>query len=837
MPFSPRTVPQGNLARTVLALIALLGMVAALVPLARAEQGSEQAVYGGTLEQAVHAATLEQLPEFSDAPTFISPIEQVGAWVFGTSAVALADVEASEPRLLLFFAEQLGGAWSVALEHTPAFSAALARVPDGLLTPGQRATLDPLLQGQGNGSMQLSLPWAVGETQSFTGGPHDGTLSAIDFSGGTGIARAAREGTAYIPCGSASPWVRVDHGGGLSTNYFHLANISVANGQAVARYAALGRQSTLSGTSCLTGSATGAHVHFWITQGGVSVPINGIDIGGWTVSNGSAAYNGCMTRVRDGLRKCTPPYQAILNEGEIGSGMTPAKMDINTPGSGQAVAGRFVIGGWAIHEAAASGTGVNQVHIYFDGGAGSGARSVAATYGVRRDDVAAVFGDRYRYAGYHFELDSSELSLGQHTIHVYAHSTAVDQWQEMTRTFTVVNTSPNVPVQAAPTNGATVSGPTVEFSWQDPGDPDNRPRSYRDYTLEVRNSAGQIVAQMPWTATTSWSTNLADGAYSWHIQSGDGSGASGWSADWSFTVSSTIARPSQLAGEVTAAGIRLTWQDNASNETGFRVYRWRGEDLTWPQIGEVTGSEFTDSDVRCGVTYFYLVSAFNRTGESEREGWVEVSMPACPPPGPPVGLAVDADDSSVTLAWGNASGTVDGYKIYRYSFNGLEDRWEYALVGQTTGAQLSFVERGLSCETRNDYQVSAYNAYGESARVDAPTAVTGECALNAPGELRMAAASRTAIALAWNDDNSWEQGFNLYRWDEQRGAWGRIQQLGAGVTAFEDGGVVCGTTYRYQVKAYRNERESASAGQLTAQTQPCEAVPERYAVFIPLVAR
>ena len=235
-----------------------------------------------------------------------------------------------------------------------------------------------------------------------------------------------------------------------------------------------------------------------------------------------------MTRLRDGLSKCASSntsavYTAnkILNEGAIGSGITPPKMDINTPGNGQTLAGRFVIGGWAIHEAATSGTGVSEVHIYFDGGPGSGARGVAATYGIRRDDVATVYGDRYRYAGYNFELESSELSLGQHTIYVYAHSTVTNEWQVMARTFTVANTPPNVPAQAAPTTGATVSGPTVQFTWQDPGDPDNRPANYRDYTLEVKNSAGQIVAQMPWTATTTWSTNLADGAYTWHLQSGD----------------------------------------------------------------------------------------------------------------------------------------------------------------------------------------------------------------------------------------------------------------------------------------------------------------------------
>jgi murein DD-endopeptidase MepM/ murein hydrolase activator NlpD len=823
--------------RALLVLVAMLAVLSTLAPLARAGNNSDPTVFSGTLDEAVRAATLAQSPAFTSATLFISPISQVGAWAFGTSAVIPVDMAETEPQILLFLAEQRIGGWSVAMEYTPSFSAVLARVPNGLLSAEQRATMKTSIQLQGNGSMQLSLPWATGETQSFTGGPHDGTLSAIDFSGGSGIVRAAREGTAYIPCGAVSPWVRVDHGGGLSTNYFHLASISISNGQAVARGAALGRQSTLSGTSCLTGSAAGAHVHFWITQSGTSIPIHGIDIGGWTVSNGSAQYQGCMTRVRDGLRKCTPPYQAILNEGMVGSGITPAKMDVNTPGDGQTIAGRFAIGGWAIHEAAASGTGVNQVHIYFDGGPGSGARGVAATYGIRRDDVAAAFGDRYRYAGYHFELESSELSLGQHTIHIYAHSTAVDQWQEMTRTFTVVNMAPNVPAQATPTNGATVSGPTVQFTWQDPGDPDNRPRSSRDYTLEVRNSAGQVIAQMPWTATTAWSANLADGAYTWHLQSGDGAFGSGWSASWAFTVSSTLAKPSQLAGEATAAGARLTWQDNATNETGFRIYRWRGEDLTWPLIGEVSGTEFTDTTAVCGVAYSYLVSAFNSSNESEREGWVDVSMPDCPPPGLPVNPTITTDESSATLSWDRAGGIVAGYNIYMRRFDSLENRWEYALVDQTMAEQRSYVASGLACESAYNYQISAYNANGESARVDLPVAQTMGCPLTTPGGLAVVAAFQTSIMLRWNDDNLWEQGFNVYRWNEQQKAWDRIEQRGADTTAFEDSRLACATTYTYEVRAFRNDRESASAGQITTQTQACDAGMNKYSVFMPLVTR
>jgi hypothetical protein len=264
------------------------------------------------------------------------------------------------------------------------------------------------------------------------------------------------------------------------------------------------------------------------------------------------------------------------------------------------------------------------VHIYFDGGAGTGARGVVATYGLQRDDVAASFGDRYRYSGYQLVLHSSEFSLGQHTIYVYAHSIVTDQWQTTTRTFTVGNISPNTPTSMTPAPGATISGQTVQFAWQDPGDPDNRPRNSRDYAIEVRNSTGQIVAQMPWALTTTWSTNLANGTYTWHIQSGDGLTGSAWSADRSFTV---LANPIPAAPDSlqvisrTANSLRLTWRDNATNETGYRVYRWNGS--IWAQLATLGAgaTSYTDTYLNYPFGYSYLVAAFNAAGERSATTW------------------------------------------------------------------------------------------------------------------------------------------------------------------------------------------------------------------------
>lgn len=198
------------------------------------------------LEQAVSAAIRTQQPNAATDHIIVSPISRVKAWVFGSAAVipqsssdGVTDEETA-PQILLFFAEQRGGGWQVALEHFPAFAQALTQIPQHLLTLEQWATMPTAAQLSGDGSMQLNLPWAIGETWNLTGGPHktfrnETTRSGLDFAVNGGRVQAAREGVAYTPCGQNSDLVRIDHPSGFSTNYYHLAGIAVTNGSRVER--------------------------------------------------------------------------------------------------------------------------------------------------------------------------------------------------------------------------------------------------------------------------------------------------------------------------------------------------------------------------------------------------------------------------------------------------------------------------------------------------------------------------------------------------------------------------------------------------------------------------
>jgi hypothetical protein len=103
-----------------------------------------------------------------------------------------------------------------------------------------------------------------------------------------------------------------------------------------------------------------------------------------------------------------------------GSGHVGAQIVIDTPRWQQDVAQPFALGGWAADLDAASGTGIDAVHVWaypLTGGApvflGSAARG-------SRPDIAAIHGDQFLDSG--FGLSAQGLTPGNYDLAVFAWS-------------------------------------------------------------------------------------------------------------------------------------------------------------------------------------------------------------------------------------------------------------------------------------------------------------------------------------------------------------------------------------------------------------------------------
>ena len=97
---------------------------------------------------------------------------------------------------------------------------------------------------------------------------------------------------------------------------------------------------------------------------------------------------------------------------------------IDAPAPASTLVQPFNLGGWALDFAAATGTGVDAIHVWGFPNPGSGAAAIffgAATYGTPRPDVGALFGASFTNSGYNLNVNG--IPPGAYQINVYARST------------------------------------------------------------------------------------------------------------------------------------------------------------------------------------------------------------------------------------------------------------------------------------------------------------------------------------------------------------------------------------------------------------------------------
>jgi YVTN family beta-propeller protein len=100
---------------------------------------------------------------------------------------------------------------------------------------------------------------------------------------------------------------------------------------------------------------------------------------------------------------------------------------IDLPATGASVGTSVRVAGWAIEVGAATGTGIDAVHVWAYPASGATPILIGvAWYGGVRPDVGAIFGSRYTPSG--FDVTGS-LPAGTYTIVAFAHSATTDSFR------------------------------------------------------------------------------------------------------------------------------------------------------------------------------------------------------------------------------------------------------------------------------------------------------------------------------------------------------------------------------------------------------------------------
>ena len=113
--------------------------------------------------------------------------------------------------------------------------------------------------------------------------------------------------------------------------------------------------------------------------------------------------------------------------------------------------------------------------------------------------------------------------------------------------------------------------------------------------------------------------NLPEGEYIWSVQTVDaGYSRSNWAIEQNLSIN-TPTSPSGLTVSVRSSSqIDLSWNDNSSIETGFKIERKTGATLTYSEIDTVGANitTYNDTGLSESTTYYYRVRAYNGTGNS-----------------------------------------------------------------------------------------------------------------------------------------------------------------------------------------------------------------------------
>jgi autotransporter-associated beta strand protein len=272
------------------------------------------------------------------------------------------------------------------------------------------------------------------------------------------------------------------------------------------------------------------------------------------------------------------------------------------------------------------------------------------------------------------------------------------------------------------------------------------------------------------------------------------------------TLSATlVAPPAAPTGLTVTMGdgtAMLNWTA-ASGATSYTVLRSQTSGSGYAPIATgVTATNYTDTGLDPGATYYYKIASDNVAGSVTGDS--EVGATTIPPA--PGTLTVTAGNGQVALAW-TASIGASGYTVLRAT----EAAGTYTAVA-TNVTETSYTDTGLDSGATYYYRIVATNDAGAS--IDSPEA--GATTIPPAPAAVSASASDGRVALAWMT-SAGATGYTVLRATSAAGIYAPVA-TGVTSTSHADAGVSNGTIYFYQIVATNDA--GASAGSAVVSAMP-----------------
>jgi fibronectin type 3 domain-containing protein len=265
----------------------------------------------------------------------------------------------------------------------------------------------------------------------------------------------------------------------------------------------------------------------------------------------------------------------------------------------------------------------------------------------------------------------------------------------------------------------------------------------------------------------------------------------------------TITMPPAIATGLGATpgnnSVDLNWT-GASGATGYRVKRSTTSGSGYVTVGTTATTVFTDSIIG-GVTYYYVVTATNLSGESLLSSEVPAT-PVLQAPAAPASLTAIPGNNTVALTW-PAAAFATSYNVKRSTISGAE-------VTITNVATANYSDATAVNGTVYYYVVSALNGAGESADTSESTVTMRPATPTGLG----ATAGSNQVSLTWTG-SSLATGYRVKRSTVSGSGYVTIGTTADPITAFNDA-IIGGVTYYYVVTATNLSGETVSSAEVFA---------------------
>lgn len=246
------------------------------------------------------------------------------------------------------------------------------------------------------------------------------------------------------------------------------------------------------------------------------------------------------------------------------------------------------------------------------------------------------------------------------------------------------------------------------------------------------------------------------------------------------------------------SGIRISWQANAA-AAKYYLYRSEQSGTTWSEWSRIITTEsnmYSDLTAKNGVRYRYMVRGVNNTQISAGTSGSFVMRLAI--------TSVSASNltGGIRVSWGqNKSAT--SYNVYRSEEqNGQWTAWGKPIVNTT---EIAYTDTTAVNGVRYRYMVRSLN--GD----DISGAKTGAILYRLESPTVTMENISAGIRVSWTE-NAEATKYFVYRSAYENGAWSEWKifiKASAGTTRYDDYSVESNVRYRYMVRVYKGDNQSA----------------------------